>query len=316
MKAIAKQDSGVLYFNPQSKKQPLVQDLLQISHEYVYLKEDNSSADYRLAHSHWFAEVFFIPSGKGVFIVNGTQHPVSQGDLIFINPNIPHTELNRDRLAYYCLGISNVHFEVDSTTCVSNVREHYDEYVDLFERLLAEFDSDDENAQDFINNYFERFCLLIKRQFSYSLAPTQTLKATEETKNTKSNAAVEIARGYMENNMRYDIDLDQLANLTFVSKQHLIRLFTDALGYTPIQYLNRLRVSKSMYNLMLRKDSISEIANQFGFKSSYAYIKMFKKTTGYTPQQFRTKYANDIQQAEKILSDVSKIKEKNKENEQ
>ena len=309
MKAIAYSDSGVLYFNPQPKKQLLAQELLQMSYESVHMKENNNSAKERLAHSHWFAEVFFIPSGNGVFIVNDTAHPVSKGDLIFINPNIPHTELNRNHLTYYCLGISNVHFEVDSTNCISNVRELYDEYLKIFEQMLAEFGSDESTAQEFINNYFERFCLLIKRQFSYSLAPAQTLQPTGETKKTKSNAAVEIARGYIENNMRYDIDLDQLVNLTFVSKQHLIRLFTDALGYSPIQYLNRLRISKSMYNLMLRKDSISEIANQFGFKSSYAYIKMFKKTTGYTPQQFRTKYANDIQQAERILSEVSKIKE-------
>ena len=37
---------------------------------------------------------------------------------------------------------------------------------------------------------------------------------------------------------------------------------------------------------------------------------MFKKTTGYTPQQFRIAYANDIKEAERILAEVSKIKKK------
>ena len=311
MKPVIYTDKNIVYFNQQSKKTQLLQELLEFSYETVYLTARNSASQNREQHSHWFAEVFFISAGTGLFILNGLEYPVERGDIVFINPNIPHTELNHEGLCYYCLGISNIHFEVDATSSVGKAQEYYDEYVSLFERMLQEFGSDNEYNVDFINNYFERFCLLIKRHFHYSLSLNHSnYENLDQSSVSKNSAAVEIARGYMENNLHFDIDLDMLAKMTFVSKQHLIRLFTEIIGYTPMQYLNRLRISSSMYNLMLREDSISQVAQQMGFKSSYAYIKMFKKTTGYTPQQFRIAYANDIKEAERILAEVSKIKKK------
>ena len=62
-----------------------------------------------------------------------------------------------------------------------------------------------------------------------------------------------------------------------------------------------------MYLVMRRKDSIAFIATQMGFKSSYVYIKMFKKTTSYTPQQFRNVYNHNFEEANRILDAVSAI---------
>ena len=59
---------------------------------------------------------------------------------------------------------------------------------------------------------------------------------------------------------------------------------------------------------MHRRDSIAKIASFVGFKSAYAYIKFFKDVTGYTPQEFRKKYVNNLKTAEKILNRVSEIK--------
>ena len=299
----------IKFYTPEQKQQEHKPNLLQLSHEYVFLEPDNKSIDVRAPHSHWFAEIFFISNGTGTFIVNGIEHSVQQGDLVFINPNILHTELNDFNLTYYCLSIFNTHFEVTPDNCVLSSDTHQNTIVALLDNMLMEFDEGKDYRNEFIANYFEYFCLLIKRLFSFSFHPNTTAQQNTALKTKdKNHAPVEIARGYMENNLHYDITLESLASMTFISPQHLIRLFKESTGYTPIQYLNRLRISRSMYLLMRRKDPISTIATQMGFKSSYAYIKMFKKTTGYTPQQFRTMYLNNFSEADQILASVSEIK--------
>ena len=300
--------SVIKFYNPKQKTQEHKQNLLQLSHEYVYLEPDNKSIQVRAPHSHWFAEIFFISNGSGKFVVNGVEHFVEEGDLVFINPNILHTELNEFNLTYFCLSIFNIHFEVTPESCVLHSLQHCNKIKDLLDSMLLEFNEKKEYSDEFIANYFEHFCLLIQRFFSFSFNPNSLSPQTTALKTKdKNHAPVEIARGYMENNLHYDITLESLANMTFITPQHLIRLFKEATGYTPIQYLNRLRISRSMYLLMRRKDPISSIATQMGFKSSYAYIKMFKKTTGYTPQQFRTIYINNFNEADQILASVSEI---------
>lgn len=301
-------ESVIKFFNPKEKISTHQQKLLQMSHEYVFLEPDNKSLEVRAPHSHWFAEIFFISEGSGKFFINGHEHIAKKGDMVFINPNITHTELNEEGLTYYCISIFNTHFEITEETCVLPTGTHYQKFATILGNMLEEFTQQNDEYEDFIANYFEHFCLLIKRLFSFSLSSNTSFSTTTNNEGTAKNyGPVEIARGYMENNLCYDISLEYLAQITFVSQQHLIRLFKDSTGYTPIQYLNRLRITRSMYLLMRRKDSIAFIATQMGFKSSYAYIKMFKKTTGYTPQQFRNIYNHNFEEANRILDAVSAI---------
>ena len=43
-------------------------------------------------------------------------------------------------------------------------------------------------------------------------------------------------------------------------------------------------------------------------KITASYIKFFKDVTGYTPKEFREKYAQNLKEAEKVLNRVSEIK--------
>jgi AraC-like DNA-binding protein len=140
------------------------------------------------------------------------------------------------------------------------------------------------------------------------LVAFSTNKAELEPVAKSKTVSVEIARSFIDANMREDITLEQLSAMAFVSKQHLMRQFKEYMGYSPIQYQKRKRITLSFYNLMHRRDSIAKIASFVGFKSAYVYINFFKDVTGYTPQEFRIKYADNIKAAEKILNQVSEIK--------
>ena len=140
------------------------------------------------------------------------------------------------------------------------------------------------------------------------LVSFSTNKVQLEPVSKTKTSPVEIVRAYIDANVREEITLEQLSGLAFVSKQHLMRQFKKYMGYSPIQYQKRKKITLSFYNLMHRRDSIAKIASFVGFKSTYAYIKFFKDVTGFTPQEFRKKYANSLKQAGSILNRVSEIK--------
>ncbi|GAD89508.1 putative AraC family transcriptional regulator [Vibrio halioticoli NBRC 102217] len=81
--------------------------------------------------------------------------------------------------------------------------------------------------------------------------------------------------------------LAEQANLT---ERTLQRRFLKATGYNPNQYLQRLRVQKACDLLESTYYSFDWIANQVGYEDSNACRKVFIKTMGLTPREFRARF--------------------------
>lgn len=87
-----------------------------------------------------------------------------------------------------------------------------------------------------------------------------------------------------------DVTLDDLIDITFVSKFHLIQLFKEAYGTTPIQYHQKIRVKKSKELIRHTNYTLSEIAGKLGFESIHSFSRYFKKIDGRPPSFYRKKY--------------------------
>ena len=66
--------------------------------QLLYVTCATSDRDWHsMEHAHSFSELFFVTKGSGFFQIGSKKIPVQKNDLIFINPNTPHTELgNRE----------------------------------------------------------------------------------------------------------------------------------------------------------------------------------------------------------------------------
>lgn len=78
-----------------------------------------------------------------------------------------------------------------------------------------------------------------------------------------------------------------LSRLAGLSETHFSRIFKDAFGTSPIDWLRRERISQAKRRLADTHDDIKEIAEQVGYNDRYFFSKDFKKHTGLTPTQFR-----------------------------
>lgn len=92
---------------------------------------------------------------------------------------------------------------------------------------------------------------------------------------------------YLEQHLDQDVNLEQLSAQVGLSKFQLLRLFKQAFGQTPHQFLIQLRLNKAQG--LLKTHAINEVAQLTGFSDSSAFGKAFKLNFGITPTAFKLK---------------------------
>jgi AraC family transcriptional regulator len=71
------------------------------------------------------------------------------------------------------------------------------------------------------------------------------------------------------------------------SSAYLRRMFTACYGYSPKEYLERLRNEHATRRLQYTGDSISDVARACGYPDVYQFSKAFKKRNGLSPTEYR-----------------------------
>lgn len=93
---------------------------------------------------------------------------------------------------------------------------------------------------------------------------------------------------YIGKHLDEDISLENLSAIFCISKFHFHRLFTAFTGLSLQQYIRWLRLKRAAHQLIIDKDQpIINIAINAGFESHEAFSRVFKKTCGYSPTQYR-----------------------------
>lgn len=81
--------------------------------------------------------------------------------------------------------------------------------------------------------------------------------------------------------------LDELAVEYKINKFRLCREFAKYYEYTPIQYLNKIRIDKAKELLLNTDEKIVAISQMVGFENTNHFIRLFKEKTGVTPLTYR-----------------------------
>ncbi|WP_226372213.1 AraC family transcriptional regulator [Sulfurospirillum diekertiae] len=108
-------------------------------------------------------------------------------------------------------------------------------------------------------------------------------KATSYLFTCKDPKAMSVVIDYIHDNLGSDITLDALASTAHVSKYHFLRLFKNHTGLTPHQYIIAGRVCKAK-TLVIKGESLSQVALQAGFSDQSHFIRSFRKIYGYSPK--------------------------------
>ncbi|NQU43450.1 helix-turn-helix transcriptional regulator, partial [bacterium] len=92
---------------------------------------------------------------------------------------------------------------------------------------------------------------------------------------------------HMQAGLDRRLSVEDLAAEAGMSPSHFTRRFRSKTGFSPMEYLIRLRVQKACEYLDTTNRSIGEIAGQVGYDDPYYFSRVFRKTTGLAPREYR-----------------------------
>ena len=98
-----------------------------------------------------------------------------------------------------------------------------------------------------------------------------------------------IAREYLHYCYDKNITIEEVANVSFLSLNHLLRSFKQAFGLSPHQYLIMIKLQQAQHLLNKNDKSLSQICDEIGFQSVGTFCNLFKRKTGFTPQEYKNK---------------------------
>lgn len=93
---------------------------------------------------------------------------------------------------------------------------------------------------------------------------------------------------YIQQHLTERISMDTLSRKAYLSRNHFFKWFREQFGLTPLDYINRERVKLAKQLLSDPKNTISAVSHHCGFSDLNYFVRLFRKTEGITPGQYRS----------------------------
>ena len=104
-----------------------------------------------------------------------------------------------------------------------------------------------------------------------------------------SDPAVQAAERFASTHVCRQISLDELAHAAAVSPRTLARRVHAALGMTPHELVQRIRVAHATHLLQSTHASVDDVAARVGYADAAAFRRVFRRFAGDTPRGRRTR---------------------------
>ena len=112
------------------------------------------------------------------------------------------------------------------------------------------------------------------------------VSSAAEPEKQEERAITGITR-YLQEHLAEEISLSVLAEQFHLNPQYISQLFKSEIGVNFLVYLTNIRMEKAKKLLLSTALSIAEVAEQSGYGEYRVFTKVFKKSEGITPSQYR-----------------------------
>jgi len=105
-----------------------------------------------------------------------------------------------------------------------------------------------------------------------------------------TDEVVREAQIYIEANMNTKISFEKLSEQLSVGRRNFDRRFIKATGNTPLEYMQRVRVETAKKAFETTQLNVIEVMYSVGYSDIKAFREVFRKVTGISPLEYKTKY--------------------------
>lgn len=236
------------------------------------------------AHIHRQLEIFYLLEGRAMIRLDQKQFLMQAGELLCVFPNQLHSYESQGSTRFY-LGILNpAELRENGTVftshrCLSPVLPIENFHPELLHCMeaAASFYQKGRNLKRPARFFGYMNVIADMIAEALSLGP---MKEGEE------EILCQVLRYIMEH-YREEVTQEQVARAVGISRFALSRMFAEKMGCSFLDYVNRLRVERSLEFLLNGKMTVSQIGEACGFQSESSFFRHFRRCIGMTPLQYR-----------------------------
>ena len=252
-----------------------------------------------------FTRLYYVTEGSAQIELPDGIYTLSPKHMYFIPAFTIHTNICKSNFVHYYLHIYEDHYSdndwLDHWKFPVEI-EATDLDLALFKRLCeinphmtlqksdpTTYDNNPTLMQNLIKNRQRAFCDKGESRGIVFQLLSRFFKQGQSKIEMEDNRIAKTVL-YIRKHLNEAIELEKLAEISCLSKDHFIRLFKKELGTTPLQYINQKKIEKAQLLLITEELAVKEIAFQLAFDDYSYFNRLFKKTTGVTPQEYRRLY--------------------------
>lgn len=241
----------------------------------------------RVLHEY---QLLYITKGQGRFISRSTNMlKVKEGDMFLLFPGEWHNYRPDEETGWneYWIGfngrimdewIRNGFFQKDNPVLNIGLNE---EIIALYKRAIMIADAQEANYQQALAGIV---CNLLSMAIY--------LSRNRDFKRSDISSIINSAKITVQENIN-TIRPEDLAEATCMSYSRFRKIFKEYTGFSPLQYIQEVRVTMAKEMLTNTSKSIKEIAFELGYENKDYFFTVFKKLSGMTPVAYRRHTCGD-----------------------
>lgn len=142
--------------------------------------------------------------------------------------------------------------------------------------------------REIFENYDEEFACIgnVYRLFQL-IKNTTSIQIPEEERTVPYQEYVQKSIEYMTQKYSEPIRISDIAKHCGLERSYMSKMFKEATGYTPQEYLMEYRMNKAKQLLKDTDMPVQHVSYSVGYNDPFAFSKLFKKEVGMSPTEYR-----------------------------
>jgi len=270
----------------------MIMHSLKKEENFEYNYSENQHSPNVPAHFHNCYEILFFKKGDAVYMVEGKNYELSEGDILITNPRELHCPVFKSDNTYK----RSIIF-LRPSFLSEFITEKYNPFSALERRKIGEQNKiptdivtryELDKKMNIIGSYYNSDLpereIMIKSYLMQFLVNLNKIVTTEArvTKRTSMDNIIQ----YINDNLTEKITLESLSNEFHRNKYHISHAFKEKTGFTVLEYITHKRITYAK-ELILSDIPLTEVAELSGFSDYSNFYRSFVKLTGFAPKSGR-----------------------------
>lgn len=259
----------------------------------------NLKPDYPVVTTHWHEEAEFtlITEGQALYHIDLAEYPVETGDLLFIPPLVLHSislqeypKISSETYVFHMNFLGGNSTDICSTrylTPLMNQEFSMPYLIKLEHPAYASLRKIFNQINSLYGAAVPGYELALKSLFLQTIfLLLQYSKRNLSSDTGTSSDKLKQVLDYIEVHYAENITISELAKLCYFSDYHFMRFFKKHMNMTCVEYINNLRLEKSVELFEQGNTSILDVSLSTGFHNLSYFHKVFKRKYHMTPKSF------------------------------